>query len=544
MDMPSESHPNQNLDFRLYFSLLWHWAWLFVFVAVIAAGFSYWISSRMLPFYESSTTVLVNEAPATQATDYTSVLMSKQLTSTYAQMMTKDPVLGAVIEEVGIQNSINDLKSWISVGAIRDTQLIQISLITTDPDFSAKIANAVVKVFAEQIQTIQIERFAQSKAALETQLVETDKQIALYATKVEEAPSPEERERLDAKLTQYRSIYANLLLSYEQIRLSEAQSVSSVVQVETATPNPVPVRPRVMLNTVLAAAAGFLLAIMIVVMREALDDTLKTPNEISQKFNIPVLGVINRYPSSLNMPITLVEPRSPTAEAYRALRTNVNYTGVDGPVRVILVTSSEPGEGKSTTISNLAVVMAQNGSRVILADCDMRHPRLHAYFKLPNRVGMSTLFSHLEAFIGACQTTIVPSLSVITSGSLPPNPAELMSSKTMQSILGVMRQTADIILIDTPPVLAVTDAAALAPSVDGVLLVAYPGKTRSSAFRQTLEQLKQVNARVLGVVLNNVVTRGKSYGYHYKEYRNYTAYQSYYGSTEKGKTRKTLKKTD
>jgi non-specific protein-tyrosine kinase len=296
-----------------------------------------------------------------------------------------------------------------------------------------------------------------------------------------------------------------------------------------------------MLNTILAAAAGFLVAMMIVVLREALDDTLKTPKEITQRFNIPVLGVINRYPSTQKNPIALVEPRSPTAEAYRALRTNVNYTGVDRPVRVILVTSSEPGEGKSTTISNLAVVMAQNGSRVILVDCDMRHPRLHAYFKLPNRVGMSTLFAHLEAFIGACQSTSVPGLSVITTGALPPNPAELMSSKTMQAILGVMRQTADIILIDTPPVLAVTDAAALAPSVDGVLLVAQPGKTRSSAFRQTLDQLKQVNARVLGVVLNNVVTHGKSYGYHYKEYRNYTAYQHYYGNTDKGKPRKSDK---
>lgn len=541
MEMHSEVHPSQNLDFRLYFSLLWHWVWLFVLVAITFAGVAYWVSSRMLPFYESSTTVLVNEAPATQATDYTSVLMSKQLTSTYAQMMTKDPVLSEVIKEMGIQNSISDLKSWISVGAIRDTQLIQVSVVTTDPEYSARIANAIVKVFSEQIQAIQIERFAQSKAALETQLIETDKQITLYGAKVEEAISAEEKERLDAKLTQYRSIYANLLLSYEQIRLSEAQSVSSVVQVETATANPVPVRPRVMLNTLLAASAGFLLAMAVVVIREALDDTLKTPNEITQKFNIPVLGVINRYPSNQNLPITLVEPRSPTAEAYRALRTNVNYTSVDRPVKVILVTSSEPGEGKSTTISNLAVVMAQNGSRVILADCDMRHPRLHTYFKIPNRVGMSTLFSHLEAFIGACQTTQVPGLSVITTGALPPNPSELMSSKTMQSILGVMRQAADIILIDTPPVLAVTDAAALAPSVDGVLLVAHPGKTRNSAFRQTLDQLKQVNARVLGVVLNNVVTRGKSYGYHYKEYRNYTAYQSYYGATEKNKSRKSEK---
>lgn len=535
MDNFTEGQDSFTLDFRQYLSLFWHWVWLFIIVAVVAGLTSYFISSRMRPFYQSTTTMLVNEAPATKATDYTSVLMSKQLTSTYAQMMVTDPILNQVIKEVGIGNTIDELKDWIDVSVIRDTQLVQVTVTTTDPEFSARIANAVVKVFAEQIQAIQIGRFVQSKAALETQLAETDKQIVLYTDMVEKAATTDEKERLDAKLTQYRSIYANLLLSYEQIRLAEAQSVSSVVQVETATPNESPVSPKTLLNTALAAIAGFLLAVIIIVTREALDDTVKTPKDIIEKFKLPVLGVINRHPTNNKKPISLLEPRSPTAEAYRALRTNVNYTSVDGPLKRILVTSAEPGEGKSTTISNLAVVLAQNGSRVILADCDMRHPQLNTHFNLPNRIGMSTLFSHQEVVKSVSQPTGLAGLSVVTTGPLPPNPAELMSSQTMQKILNLMSENADIVLIDTPPVLAVTDAAALAPSLDGVLLVVQPGKTRTTALRQTLEQLSQVNARVLGVVLNNVVTRGKSYGYHYKEYRNYTAYQTYYGSSVKGK---------
>ncbi|MRS03402.1 polysaccharide biosynthesis tyrosine autokinase, partial [bacterium] len=538
MDNSPEGQDSFTLDFRQYLSLFWHWTWLFIIIAILAGTASYFVSSRMRPFYQSSTTMLVNEAPATKATDYTSVLMSKQLTSTYAQMIITDPILNQVIKEVGIANTIDDLKDWIDVSVIRDTQLVQVTVTTTDPDYSAKIANAMVKVFSEQIQAIQIGRFVQSKAALETQLAETDKQITLYTDMVEKATSTDEKERLDAKLTQYRSIYANLLLSYEQIRLAEAQSVSSVVQVETATPNTNPVSPKTLLNTILAALAGFILAVIIVVTKEALDDTVKTPKDIIHKFHLPVLGVINRHQTTAKMPISLTEPRSPTAEAYRALRTNVNYTSVDHPLKKILITSAEPGEGKSTTISNLAVVLAQNGSRVIIADCDMRHPRINAYFNLPNRIGMSTLFSHQEVVKSVCQATSLPGLSVITTGPLPPNPSELMGSKTMQAILTLMEQNADIILIDTPPVLAVTDAAALAPSLDGVLLVVQPGKTRMSALRQTLEQLSQVNARVLGVVLNNVVTSGKSYGYHYKEYRNYTAYQTYYGGSDKGKKKK------
>jgi capsular exopolysaccharide synthesis family protein len=334
-------------------------------------------------------------------------------------------------------------------------------------------------------------------------------------------------------------MYSNLLLSYEQVRLAEAQSVSSVVQVEPATPNFTPVKPKIMQNTLLAAVVGFLMAAGAIAASEALDDTIKTPDDISRKFKLPVLGVINHHATEANSPITLTDPRSPTAEAYRTLRTNVSYTSVDRPLRSLMVTSAEPGEGKTTTVSNLGVVMAQNGKEVIIADCDLRHPRVHTFFGLANRLGLSTLFAQTSIVIdGIPQPTQVEHLSVVATGLLPPNPAELMGSQKMQSILTSMSQSADMILIDTPPILAVTDAAVLAPSMDGVLLVVRPGKTHTSGLRQTLEQLRQVNARVLGVVLNDVITRGRAYGYHYKYYRDYAAYQNYHGTKAKGKNRK------
>jgi capsular exopolysaccharide synthesis family protein len=180
--------------------------------------------------------------------------------------------------------------------------------------------------------------------------------------------------------------------------------------------------------------------------------------------------------------------------------------------------------------------MAQTGKQVIIADCDLRHPRVHTSFGLANRLGMSTLFAQAALELnGTRQPTQVEHLAVVTTGSLPPNPAELMGSQRMQAILTLMLQASDVVLIDTPPTLAVTDAAALAPAMDGVLLVVRPGKTRTSALRQTLEQLRQVNARVLGIVLNDVITRGRAYGYHYKYYRNYAAYQNYYGSKDKSR---------
>jgi non-specific protein-tyrosine kinase len=530
---------DEGLDLRQYFSLFWHWAWLILLAALLAGATSYFLSSRMTPFYQSTTTVLLNAAPATKATDYSSVMMSEQLTSTYSQMMAKDPVLSQVAEQVGLANPLADIKKWITVTPIRDTQLIQVAVETTDPELSAEIANAVVTVFAAQIQEIQSERFSQSKATLESQLADTEKQISTYSTQAERAIIIEEKARLDTKVAQYREMYSNLLLSYEQVRLAEAQSVSSVVQVEPATPNFTPVKPKIMQNTLLAAVVGFLMAAGAIAASEALDDTIKTPDDISRKFKLPVLGVINHHATEANSPITLTDPRSPTAEAYRTLRTNVSYTSVDRPLRSLMVTSAEPGEGKTTTVSNLGVVMAQNGKEVIIADCDLRHPRVHTFFGLANRLGLSTLFAQTSIVIdGIPQPTQVEHLSVVATGLLPPNPAELMGSQKMQSILTSMSQSADMILIDTPPILAVTDAAVLAPSMDGVLLVVRPGKTHTSGLRQTLEQLRQVNARVLGVVLNDVITRGRAYGYHYKYYRDYAAYQNYHGTKAKGKNRK------
>jgi capsular exopolysaccharide synthesis family protein len=161
---------------------------------------------------------------------------------------------------------------------------------------------------------------------------------------------------------------------------------------------------------------------------------------------------------------------------------------------------------------------------------------VHKYFGLSNRQGLSTLFAQSsELPNGISQTTAVENLTVVTTGLLPPNPAELLGSQKMQSIFTSMRTASDIILVDTPPILAVTDAAVLAPTMDGVLLVVRPGKTRASALRLTLEQFKQVNANVLGVVLNDIDLRGKPYAYRYHYYRNYSAYQEYYGHGEKEK---------
>jgi capsular exopolysaccharide synthesis family protein len=203
--------------------------------------------------------------------------------------------------------------------------------------------------------------------------------------------------------------------------------------------------------------------------------------------------------------ITLTHPRSPIAEAYRSLRTNLEFSSLDRPLRTLIVTSAAPEEGKSTTLANLAVTMAQAGKRVILADADLRRPVQHKLFGLHDAPGLTNLVIDGDASREPpLQPTGVPNLQLLASGPLPPNPSELLSSRRMTEIIAGLAERADVVLFDAPPVIAVTDAAVLASRVDGVLLVIYAGKTRREYVEKARALLDKVNAHVVGAVLTNV----------------------------------------
>ncbi len=205
----------------------------------------------------------------------------------------------------------------ITVSPIRDTTLIEISVESTNPTLAANIANVLTEVFSTQIKSIQADRFSLSKESLQSQIKDMEAQIDNVTAELVNESDTGIRVSLETKITQYRSIYSNLLLSYEQIRLSEAQTVSTVMQVDPATVPTTPVRPQVLRNTALAAMVGFMLAIGVIFVVEALDDTLKTPDDIKKALSLPVLGVIAKHESEEGKPITSVSPRSPVSEAFR-----------------------------------------------------------------------------------------------------------------------------------------------------------------------------------------------------------------------------------
>ncbi len=214
------------------------------------------------------------------------------------------------------------------------------------------------------------------------------------------------------------------------------------------------------------------------------------------------------------------DPRSAAAEAYRALRTNIQFASPDKPLRTLLATSTSPEDGKSTTLANLAITLAETGARTLLVDCDLRRPALHTLFGLSNEVGLTSLMLGTPGTLTpdrlGVQATVVGNLGVLTSGPVPPNPAELLASRRMAEILTTLAGLADYVLFDTPPVIAVTDAAILAPHVDGVLLIVRAGKTKRDLAVKAKAILAQVNAPLIGVVLNDATVDSKAYGYYGK----------------------------
>jgi capsular exopolysaccharide synthesis family protein len=219
--------------------------------------------------------------------------------------------------------------------------------------------------------------------------------------------------------------------------------------------------------------------------------------------------------------ITISNPRSPISEAFRTLRTNLEFTSLDKPLRSMVVTSAAPVEGKSTTLANLAVAMAQAGKKVILVDCDLRRPSLHQVFNLRPTPGFTDMMRD-DALMTKppLQETQVANLWLLTSGTIPPNPAELVGSRRMSDVIKNLQQLADVILFDAPPIIAVTDAAVLASKVDAVLLVMSAGKTKRDHAKKAKALLEKVNAHLIGTVLTNVKGEAALYQYYSNEERS------------------------
>jgi capsular exopolysaccharide synthesis family protein len=293
-----------------------------------------------------------------------------------------------------------------------------------------------------------------------------------------------------------------------------------------------PYKPNRQLNLLLAAVVGLFLGLGLAFFFEYLDNTVKTPEDVEQLIRLPSLGMVpeisyerrRRLESGKSYPVELISfghPKSMLSEAYRNIRTSILLSFPERPPKKFVITSPNPVEGKTTTVINTAITLSQTGAKVIIIDADMRKPRIHEIFGEKDGVGLSNLLSGNASLELVIKKSNIPNLFYIPSGPIPPNPSELISSGLFKSMMEFLEERFDHIVFDSPPVLGFADSIILSTAVDGVILVVLGGKTPRETLQLAKEFLLQVNAKILGVVINRIDIQQSDYGYYFYRYHYY-----------------------
>jgi capsular exopolysaccharide synthesis family protein len=315
---------------------------------------------------------------------------------------------------------------------------------------------------------------------------------------------------------------ASYKLQLDQLQLAASLKTGGSSVVTTAQPPSTPFKPTPVRTGVKGLIVGIVFGVAMAALLEFLDDSIKTKDEVEKVApDLPVMALVPPVPSwkdrSKPVVVSLTEPKSTLAEAYRTLRTSIQFMSLDRPMKTVQVTSPIAREGKTTTAANLGVALARSGQRVVIVDCDLRKPRLHEFFDLANEQGFTSVLLGDSPLSGALQAVAeVPNLLVLSSGPQPPNPSELLSGRRTVEVLVALQAGADVVIIDSPPLLPVTDSVILSGRVDATVVVATAGTTTRRQLHRALELLQQVDAPVVGTVLNRAAADG-SYGY-YNQY--------------------------
>ena len=443
--------------------------WLvIVVVTLVGLGAAAAYSLTRTPLYEAESRVFVSTQTSGSVQELQQgSAFTQQRVTTYVNLVTTPIVINPVLDELDLDMTAGQLAKQVSASAPLNTTLIGITVTDADPVLAADIANALG---------------------------------ASLTTAVEDIETPAGQELSPVKLT----------------------------RVQDALPTNVPVSPNVPLNLALGALVGLALGIGFAVLRTVLDTKVRSARDINNLTDRPILGAIPFDPKAQERPLILhADPYNPRSEAFRALRTNLQFIEMDGG-HSFVVTSSIPSEGKSTTTVNLAIALADAGKRVALIDTDLRKPKVAEYLGIEGGAGLT------DVLIGRAKVgdVMLPwgkrPLFVLPAGKVPPNPSELLGSKQMAQLLEAISRDFDVVLLDAPPLLPVTDAAVLARVTSGALVIVAAGRTTSGQFEGALTALETVEAKVAGVILTMVPTRGAdAYGYGYGYgYGGYGAYTS------------------
>src|ERR1035441_3178997 len=467
-------------DLRTYLQILrrrYYWVIAAVVLLGAAAG---GYSVNQPKQYTASAQLLVQPTTGTLPSAGSQQVISPTDVLTELQLLTAAPVKEAVRHQLGSEPNV-------SASQVGQTNVIAVAATSKSPTLAAKIANAYANAFIAYQQTVTNAKLAAAEGQLQSQISAIDAQVASLSKSVSTSP------QVDALLVQETTLKEELAT----LQVSGAVSGGGVEVVTPAKAPTSPSSPKPVQDALIAAFVGLLLGIGIAFLIEHLDDAVYAKEEAGRLAgDAPVLGMIPRIGSWKRrgdvVLASTASHNSSVAEAYRSLRTSLQFAGHDGNMKTILVTSPSPGEGKTATIANLGVVLAQADQRVVIVSCDLRRPRLGQFFERSESPGFTSVILGQTSLGDALQTVEgLGNLFFLGSGDVPPNPTELLASGAADEIFSELRQDFDIVLVDSPPLLPVTDAVILARGADATLLIIAAGETKRSQVEQAAEMLAQ-----------------------------------------------------
>ncbi len=420
-------------------------------------------------------------------------------------------------------------------GKLADLEIQKQALLN---DYTA--THPLVKSLQDQINELQHKigmTYDTSFRNLVKQEKDYTRQLGIYEAKMRRLPSTErELARLTRLFKVNADIYTFLLQKREETNIAKASTISNIDIVDPAVTPEDPIKPKVPLYLILGFLSAVISGIFVAFIKDYLDNTIKDADMVKRELNLPILALIPHIPAAdVGMDnekhaslITHYEPKSSISEAFRSLRTSIHFSSISKKRQVMMVTSSLPYEGKSTIIGNLAIILSQTGAKVLLLDCDLRRPSMHKLYGNKKSPGLTELLAGDTNMDAIIHNTEIPGLDFISAGTTPPNPAELLGSDKMRELLKTFRDRYDVILLDAPPVLSVTDALLLSSMTDMVFMVLELGRVPIKAAVHTKEILQNVGAPLAGVVLNDKSKEGlQRYGYYGEKYYRYGYYYGY-----------------
>jgi len=500
------------MDLRAYLAILIRRKWIVICTVVVTAAIAGIASKLMPPMYAATTTVRVATGVSGRV-EYADYIYAERLMNTYAEILSSAPVLDEVKQRLGL-NDLPDIKTEV----VRDTELIRITAEGSDPLVSQNVANALADVLKSQSEELYTGSTKSAREILGELIARAESELAQLRLDRDAAMTGAgaEAERIDAlnsSIQLKEQTLALLLAQFENAQFSEAIRANAITIVEPASRPWTPSKPNTKVNVVLGTAIGLLAGLGLAFMFENMDSTLHTTEAIESTTELPILGRIPvAGPIHNGRRVQVSAPGfSLQDEAYRRLRTNILALSTENHLKTMAASSADRGEGKSTVIANLAMAFARTGRRVLLIDADLRLPVLHTLFELPNRIGLSNVLCREVGLDEAVQNGRAAGLYVLTSGPPPQDPAELLGTEHMRELLRHSAEQYDLVLIDTPCLLSVADAAIMSPLVDGVLLVVSRSLATREDVRASIGQLSDVRANTVGVVINRAEKSPKYY---------------------------------